>query len=197
VTGPSHSFSYVFLRKKTEIKSRSLLYFIVAFLFQLLPSVKGQSLSVSISFGTDTTPGNLKVSTIAYDEPNNVVYTAGEAFSAFDGLTYKGGAGDAFIIKHFVNGTRIWSKLLGGTLEDIAFKLLLNPSTSEIIMVGNTVSLTYDGVSTFGGPDAVIVKYASNGTKIFCRLWFCCGRLVLECRSCSWEYSITRIGHIY
>ena len=61
-----------------------------------------------------------------------------------------------------------WTKLLGTSTENIG-RGVATASDGSIFITGST-SGDLDGVSTFGGYDAFLTKYGSDGTKAWTKL---------------------------
>ena len=105
---------------------------------------------------------------VYYDEAAGAVYFCGWCQDSADGQTYfNDGASDAFITKHHAaNGSRIWVRMLSypnwQELKDIG----PYPGTTDII-AGGTTFFALNGHTYFGDCDAVLVRYASNGTRIY------------------------------
>jgi uncharacterized delta-60 repeat protein len=95
------------------------------------------------------------------------IYIAGFTLGSLDGQTNSGGA-DAFITKFNPNGTKAWTKLLGGSGDEIA-RALTTGADGSIYLSGHT-SNSLDGQATSGGVDAFIAKFNPNGEKEWTKL---------------------------
>ena len=111
------------------------------------------------------------------------VYITGVTLSSLDnqtnnGWTYAEDAGDAFLTKYNSNGSKSWTRLLGGTGREIA-NGVSTASDGSIYITGvansayddetNTYSL-FDGQAISGGADAFLAKYNSDGSKAWTKL---------------------------
>jgi uncharacterized delta-60 repeat protein len=98
------------------------------------------------------------------------IYVAGSTDSTtLDGQTRSGIYSDAFITKYNPDGTKAWTRLVGG--EDLDTATGLTTATDGSIYVsGYTKSTTLDGQTNSGDYDAFITKYNPDGTKAWTRL---------------------------
>jgi uncharacterized delta-60 repeat protein len=97
------------------------------------------------------------------------IYVSGSSASTtLDGQT-NSGAGDAFITKYNPDGTKVWTRLVGGSGQDYG-RALTTGTDGSIYMNGYTKSTTFDGETISGESDAFITKYSPDGTKVWTRL---------------------------
>jgi hypothetical protein len=89
--------------------------------------------------------------------------------SSFDGLTNSGGY-DAFVIKYNPDGSKAWTRLVGGSGNETGYALTTGTDGS-IYLSGKTVSTTLDGQTNSGGEDAFVTKFTPDGTKVWTRLF--------------------------
>jgi hypothetical protein len=86
---------------------------------------------------------------------------------------------DAFILKYDSNGTPLWARRLGGTLNENVSSIVID-SSQNIIALGTYSSTTFNifntnnttvltTLSNSGSQDIFIVKYDSNGTFLWAR----------------------------
>jgi hypothetical protein len=75
------------------------------------------------------------------------------------------GSVDGILVKYDKNGTKLWSKLFGGTTLD-GFYSVIEARDKSLIMVGTSNSSNV-GFTTNGGQDAIIIKYDSDGDMIW------------------------------
>jgi hypothetical protein len=127
---------------------------------------------------------------VSVDSSGNVIvvgyYAASTTLSIFDAngttvsftLSSSGGS-DSFVVKYDPNGTPLWARRMGGTVEDYAWSVSVD-SSQNIIVVGSyqsnplnifaangsTVSFT---LGNSGGADVFVVKYDSSGTPLWVR----------------------------
>ena len=113
----------------------------------------------SIQFGTidwDTAYG------IHTDKLNNV-FVAGNSHGSMDNLTQFGNA-DLFLSKYDSNGINQWTRQIGSSGFEICWDLKLD-SLGNSYVAGRT-----DGIiegKNYGSADALLLKYDSNGNKIW------------------------------
>jgi hypothetical protein len=95
------------------------------------------------------------------------IYASGYAMGSLDGQTY-GGSTDAFLTKFSTDGTKVWTKLLGTSGNDLAYALTTGLDGS--IYVSGYTNGTLDGQTNSGGNDAFLTKYSTDGTKVWTKL---------------------------
>ncbi|MDB9537124.1 SBBP repeat-containing protein [Dolichospermum planctonicum CS-1226] len=100
-------------------------------------------------------------------DSNGAIYVAGGTDGNLDGQMNSGG-GDAFVTKYNTNGTKAWTRLLGGSGFDIA-RSITTGSDGAIYVAGYTSS-NLDGQTNSGGEDAFVTKYNTDGTKAWTKL---------------------------
>ncbi|MBD2441834.1 hypothetical protein H6G25_01120, partial [Dolichospermum sp. FACHB-1091] len=98
---------------------------------------------------------------------DGAIYVSGNTRGNLDGQTNNGGD-DAFITKYNADGTKVWTKLLGTGVDDVARSLTIG-SDGAIYVSGNTRG-NLDGQTNNGGDDAFITKYNADGTKVWTKL---------------------------
>jgi hypothetical protein len=76
---------------------------------------------------------------------------------------------DIFLIKYSTEGTKIWTKLLGTNLVDVAFAA--STSVDGAIYLSGRTEYNLDGIKNNGSSDAFLTKYSSDGTKLWTRLF--------------------------
>ena len=97
------------------------------------------------------------------------VYIAGGTYGNFDGQT-SSGRWDVFLTKYDPSGTKIWTKLLGTSGDDIAYGLTTTDDGS--IYVSGDTNGSLDGQQHNGGnSDAFVAKYDSNGSRIWTKIF--------------------------
>jgi hypothetical protein len=108
-----------------------------------------------------------------YDYPGGVaidsnggIYVSGYTDGNFDGHTAQG-SNDIFLIKYVTDGTKQWSRLLGGASEEWAYKATVDSSGNAYFLGASDGTL--DGQPNAGGYDLVVAKYAPDGTKVWMR----------------------------
>ncbi|MBS3030643.1 MAG: SBBP repeat-containing protein [Dolichospermum sp. DET50] len=98
---------------------------------------------------------------------DGAIYVSGYTNSNLDGQT-NNGSYDAFITKYLPDGTKSWTKLLGGSNYDVAYAL--TTGSDGAIYVSGYTSSNLDGQTNNGGGDAFITKYLPDGTKSWTKL---------------------------
>ena len=109
-----------------------------------------------------------------YDQANSVttssdgsVYVAGYTYSIIDQQP-NNGSGDVFISKFNSDGSKAWTKLLGGSSYDYAYSVATS-SDGSIYVAGYTYG-SIDQQPNNGSGDAFISKFSSDGTKAWTKL---------------------------
>lgn len=114
---------------------------------------------------------------ISTDSQNNI-YVTGETNSsaniASSGAhqTTFGSATDMFVAKFSNNGARLWATYMGGSSADVGTGIITDPF-NNVYIVGHSFSSTgIASVGAFqeiksGGSDAFVVKFNSNGNRIW------------------------------
>ena len=95
------------------------------------------------------------------------IYVTGFTSGTLDGQAYAGGNEDAYLTKYIADGTKVWTRLLGTNQTDIATTLSVGIDGS--VYVGGLTYSAIDGQPFNGGEDAFLVKYSSNGIKLWTR----------------------------
>ena len=95
------------------------------------------------------------------------IYVCGNTRESMDGQTYSDG-GDAYVTKYASDGTKIWTRLVGGTGPDEAAALTTGLDGS-IYLTGRTTNFL-DGPNALFGGDAFVTKFAPDGTKLWTRV---------------------------
>ena len=96
------------------------------------------------------------------------IYIAGTTQTSLDGQS-NSGSQDAFITKFNSDGSKVWTKLLGGTSWDYA-NSVSTASDGSIYIAGHTLSRNIDGQTNSGSQDAFITKFNSDGSKVWTKL---------------------------
>jgi len=97
------------------------------------------------------------------DSENNI-YVIGYTTGGIDRNTNLGGT-DIILIKYNSSLKKIWSKQLGTPFNDFGTFLSVD-SSNNIYLTGYTFG-ELDGNKNFGGSDIILIKYNSNGDKLW------------------------------
>jgi len=115
-----------------------------------------------VSFGLDSdNNGNIVISGESYST-NNI------SSGGFQN-TYGGGSGDAFVCKFLPNGNRIWATYFGGSGNDRAYSISINPQNcyivSGITSSANNISTGIHQTTLGGLVDGFLLKLNSSGIR--------------------------------
>ena len=84
-----------------------------------------------------------------------------------------GNSNDAYLVKFSSTGNRLWATYYGGLYEENFSYCTTNASGSVYLsgQTGSSVGIAFSGfqnaISTFLGPDTYIVKFTSNGSRVW------------------------------
>ncbi|MEB3191472.1 MAG: Calx-beta domain-containing protein [Snowella sp.] len=95
------------------------------------------------------------------------IYLGGYTFGDLDGQI-NNGSGDAFITKYSIDGTKVWTKLLGSSSYDKAYAL--TTGNDGAIYISGYTEGSLDSQLYNGNGDAFISKYNADGTKAWTKL---------------------------
>ena len=95
------------------------------------------------------------------------IYIAGYTDGSIDGQSNNGG-NDAFITKFNSNGSKSWTKLLGGVSSDYAYSV--NTASDGSIYIAGITYGSFDAQTHNGNSDAFITKFNSDGSKAWTQL---------------------------
>jgi len=95
------------------------------------------------------------------------IYITGETFGNLDSQTNSGGY-DTFIAKFSSNGSKLWTKLIGGKSNDHA--TAVSTSSDGSVYISGYTSSSFDGQTNSGSTDAFITKLSSGGSKLWTKL---------------------------
>ena len=98
---------------------------------------------------------------------DGAIYVAGYTGGNLDGQV-NSGSYDAFVTKYNTDGTKAWTKLLGGSSYDYAYSL--TTGSDGAIYVAEYTYGNLDGQVNSGGTDAFVTKYNTDGTKAWTKL---------------------------
>jgi hypothetical protein len=97
------------------------------------------------------------------------IYVGGDASSSFDGQTFNGGSGDAFLTKYSPDGIKVWTRLLGTSGTDVG-NALTTGLDGSIYLSGWTAGSLDGQIFTGGRGAAFLTKYSPDGIKVWTRL---------------------------
>ena len=95
------------------------------------------------------------------------IYVSGQTDGALDGQT-NSGFRDVFLTKYSADGTKAWTKLLGGS-STVAASALTTGLDGSIFVNGTTYG-ALDGQTNSGLGDTFLTKYSADGTKAWTKL---------------------------
>ena len=117
-------------------------------------------------------PGPDKYAYLAVDAAGDI-YLAGQiSGTAMLGAFPVGGFGglDVFVAKlNGSDGSVAWATSFGSTGDDSASAITIN-SAGQLLVAANVVGPVTAGGPSFGGGDAALVSYSSNGTKLWTKI---------------------------
>jgi len=143
--------------------------------YVVVTSVKGNTESVASSQVFDTTHRISNVigsqysdygSAITADKFGNL-YAVGDTSGEFDGNT-KTGLRDIFLIKYDVGGAKKWSRQIGAVSAYSNVTGVAVDNAGYIYVTGTTGG-SFDGNIKTGSTDLFLIKYDSNGNKLWSR----------------------------
>ena len=100
--------------------------------------------------------------------PDGSVYIGGRSGGSMEGQPYGGGSADLFVSKFAPNGTKLWTKMLGGSANEEVLSIVATSDGSVYITGNNDGNL--DGQTNNGSKNIFIAKFDSDGTKAWTRL---------------------------
>ncbi|HEU17930.1 MAG TPA: hypothetical protein ENO00_00890, partial [Deltaproteobacteria bacterium] len=103
---------------------------------------------------------------VATDSTGNI-YITGRTNGNLDGEVNTGGY-DIFLVKYDTNGSRLWTRLLGTALAECGYGIVVD-STDNVFVTGSTEG-DLDGLPNAGGSDSFLVKYDTNGNRLWTQL---------------------------
>ncbi|AOP33816.1 hypothetical protein A0128_08155 [Leptospira tipperaryensis] len=116
--------------------------------------------------------GLLKANSISSDQNNNV-YVTGQASGNLDGQPLTG-IYDLFVTKYNSSGSKQWTRLMGVAGDQTNASAIASDSSGSVYSVGTTNGAldgeVFDGSPDFADRDLFIVKFDSNGNKLWTRL---------------------------
>ena len=95
------------------------------------------------------------------------IYLCGSTNGSIDGQIHNIGETDAFITKYSPDGTKVWTRLLGGS--GYANALAISSSADGSIYISGEGSGPLDGQGNSSAWNAFITKYDQDGTKVWTR----------------------------
>ncbi|RYY82769.1 hypothetical protein EON63_12665, partial [archaeon] len=105
---------------------------------------------------------------VAVDTSTGYVYVSGYAAASMHGEPYVGGW-DMVLMKFASNGTRIWTRMVGTLSNDIGNAVAVDTSAGDVYVTGQTAGSLH-GEPYVASVDMFLIKYASNGTRVWTRM---------------------------
>eukprot|EP01031_Cornospumella_fuschlensis_P025377 gene25377-30643_t len=96
------------------------------------------------------------------------VYVTGQAAGSLHGQPYVGSS-DIFLIKYASNGTRVWTRMAGSSASDVGWGVSVDASTGDVYVTGYASGNIHGQVNS-GSSDIFLMKYASNGNRVWTRM---------------------------
>lgn len=124
---------------------------------------------------------------VSVDKDGNA-YVAGYTYGSFEGSA-NAGSSDIFLIKYDTNGNKLWVKQMGTTSDDIAYAVAVDKDGNAYV-VGYTGS-GIDGNAHIGSWDIFLVKYDTNGTKLWSK------QMGTPSWDEAWAVSVDKDGNAY
>jgi len=118
----------------------------------------GSTPIASLSSGSDVATG------IATDTDGSAYVTGHTYYAGLDGNTSAGGW-DLFVVKYDTSGAKLWTRQLGTAMDDVAFGIATD-AVGNVYVTGRT-DAGLDGNPYAGGYDLFVVKYDTNGNKLW------------------------------
>ncbi|RHX83929.1 SBBP repeat-containing protein [Leptospira stimsonii] len=116
--------------------------------------------------------GGLQSNSITSDSSNNV-YVTGQASGNFDGQLLTG-IYDLFVSKYNSSGSKQWTRLMGVVGDQTTAYAITSDSSGNVYSAGTTNGAldgeAFDGSPDFADRNLFIVKFDSNGNKLWTRL---------------------------
>lgn len=104
---------------------------------------------------------------IAVDSSGNI-FVSGGTTGAFSGFT-NAGSTDIYVVKLNSSGTVQWTQQLGSSYEDNSYDLVIDSSSNIYVVGNNNQDVDFDGNTSQGGKDIILIKYNTSGTKQWSR----------------------------
>lgn len=101
------------------------------------------------------------------------IYVGGYASNSLDGQLVLGGDYDALLVKYSPDGTKLWTRTVGGNGAEMV-SAIAPARDGSIYIAGETNSLNIDGKNNNGTPpryDAFITKYSLDGTRLWTQVF--------------------------
>ncbi|TGN11901.1 SBBP repeat-containing protein [Leptospira ilyithenensis] len=123
--------------------------------------------------------------------PQGNIYTTGDTNSILEGQPSDNKTENIFVTKHDVGGNKLWTKFLGVTGKNTRSYAISSDSQGNVYITGITEG-SLDGQTLTGVLDLFVIKYDSNGNKLWTRLLGASGR-----QAFSNDIIITSKNNIY
>ena len=100
--------------------------------------------------------------------PDGSIYVGGHVSGSLDGQPYAGGNADSVLVKLNPDGSKAWTRLLGGAGSDAT--LAITTGRDGAIYVGGYTTANLDGQTNNGIDDGFISKFNSDGARAWTKL---------------------------
>eukprot|EP01031_Cornospumella_fuschlensis_P035019 gene35019-42408_t len=130
----------------------------------------GFGVSVHPSSGDvmEGTSGNDEGWGVAVHPNTGDVYVTGYTQAALHGQPHVGSS-DIILMKYASNGTRVWTRMVGTSGNDVGYGVAVHPSSGDVYVTGFAGGALH-GQLYVASSDIILIKYASNGTRVWTRL---------------------------
>ena len=99
-------------------------------------------------------------------DANGNIYIVGYTNGSLDGNVNSGG-NDIFIVKYDTYGNKIWTRQTGTATDD--FATCVTTDAGGNVYIGGYTAGSLDGNTNAGGKDLFVIKYDSDGNKLWTR----------------------------
>eukprot|EP01031_Cornospumella_fuschlensis_P025064 gene25064-30275_t len=105
---------------------------------------------------------------VSVDTSSGNVYVTGQAEASLHGQPYVAST-DIFLIKYASSGTRVWTRMDGTSGSDVGLGVSVDTSSGDVYVTGQ-VAASLDSQPYEASNDIFLMKYASNGTRVWTRM---------------------------
>jgi hypothetical protein len=110
------------------------------------------------------------------DGAGNVIVAAGfyNTSNFGGGSLTSAGSEDIALLKYNSAGGFLWSKRIGGPVDEVVLSLAVDTTTGEFVTAGyfaDTVDFGGGGLTSAGANDAFVARFSSSGAHVWSRRW--------------------------